>query len=299
MIKQTLHFSRPAYLSLHMDQLRIASRADASLPIITRPIEDLGMVILEHPQITLTHGLIRRFMRGNIVVVTCDEHHMPSAYMLPTDGHTLVSKHAAAQLEASLPLKKYLWQQTIIAKVYNQARILARYQRSTARLDRLVKRVTAGDRDNIEGQAAAHYWIQLMGDEWCRDRYGAPPNYLLNYGYAILRALVARALVSSGLLLLTGIHHRNQYNPYCLADDIMEPYRPYVDGIVYDIVEEQQSMDIELTRDIKSRLLSIATEDVWIQKKKRPLMVALTTTSASLVACYQGRKKKIAYAKMS
>ncbi len=298
MIKQTLYFTRPAYLSLYLDQLKIELKGEAAMSVQTRPIEDLGMVVLEHPQITITHGLARKLMAEKVVLVSCDEQHMPNAFMLPGDGHTLATRYVAAQLEGTTPLKKYLWQQTIIAKVYNQSRVLIHAGLPAKRLQLLVNRVSSGDSENVEAQAAAYYWPTLMHPEWCRDRYGEPPNNLLNYGYAILRAMVARALVSSGLLLISGIHHRNQYNPFCLADDIMEPYRPYVDRIVYDLWRASPEIGFDISREQKEAILAMATTDVMINGKRRPLMVALSITSASLVQCFTGEKKKILYPKM-
>jgi CRISPR-associated protein Cas1 len=156
--------------------------------------------------------------------------------------------------------------------------------------------VRSGDPDNLEARAAVYYWKSLFGHipGFIRDREGTAPNNLLNYGYAILRAVVARSLVASGLLPTFGIHHHNRYNAYCLADDIMEPYRPYVDHLVYDITE-QYGVDVELSKDIKAELLSIPTLDVVIGDKQSPLMVAASQTTASLYKCYNGELRKIAY----
>ena len=161
------------------------------------------------------------------------------------------------------------------------------------------KQVKSGDADNLEARAAAYYWKNLFGhiSHFHRDREGVPPNNLLNYGYAILRAVVARALVGSGLLPTLGIHHHNRYNAYCLADDIMEPYRPYVDSLVAEIVAS--GIDIStLTTEIKSKLLSIPVIDVVINGRRSPLMIGVATTTASLYKCYSGELRKIAYPSM-
>lgn len=194
-------------------------------------------------------------------------------------------------------LRKQLWQQTIQYKIRNQAAILAQCTEAETKCMQVwANEVRSGDPDNLEARAAVFYWKNLFGNipGFIRDREGVTPNNLLNYGYAILRAVIARSLVASGLLPTLGIHHHNKYNAYCLADDIMEPYRPYVDQLIYDIVE-QYGEDIELSKDIKSELLSIPTLDVVIAGKRSPLMVAASQTTASLYKCFSGELRKIAY----
>jgi CRISPR-associated protein Cas1 len=189
--------------------------------------------------------------------------------MLNLDGHTLQSQRSKSQIEASVPLKKQLWQQTIIQKIENQAANLAIQKGDNRPLMAIAKNVKSGDSENCEGQAAAHYWKNIFPDflNFKRDREGAAPNNLLNYGYAILRAIVARNLVGSGLMPTLGIHHRNQYNAYCLADDIMEPYRPYVDKLVCDIVA-MNGKYLEMSPNMKQSLLSLPQLDVMIGGNK-------------------------------
>jgi len=293
MMKKTLHFGSPAYLSLKHQQLVIQYPSEDK-DDRTVPIEDIGMIILDHAQITISHPLIRLLLEHNAIITSCDERHMPSGMMYNMTANKLRSKVVRSQLTASLPLKKQLWQQTVKAKIRNQTGILKRYNRPNEALSVLIKRVQSGDITNVEGQAAARYWQELMSDDWTRDRDGIWPNELLNYGYAILRSLVARALVSSGLLLVYGIHHHNQYNPFCLADDIMEPYRPYVDGMVYELIKENKS-DIILNTSTKRTLLSIAQIDVQMADRQRPLMIALSETSVSLVKCFSGDRRRLKY----
>jgi len=216
--------------------------------------------------------------------------------MLPIDGHDTQSERFRHQIDASQPLKKQLWQQTIQTKILNQAAVLA--DRSIAHENMLhwAKSVRSGDPDNYEGRAAAYYWKNVFPKkvEFFRGREGDPPNNLLNYGYAILRAIVARGLVCSGLIPTLGIHHRNKYNAYCLADDIMEPYRPYVDLIVLKIIDNGENF-LELGNSIKSQLLGIATVDVQFEKSRSPLMVGVQNTTASLARCYEGKNRKINY----
>lgn len=309
MIKKTLYFGNPAYLSLRNNQLVIklpeVEKCD-SLPDsfkkqaeVTKPIEDIGVVVLDNKQITITSGVMEALLENNCAVITCDSHSMPVGLMLPLYGNTTQNERFRHQLDASLPLKKQLWQQTIQAKILNQASVLQDCRSEEVRCMRVwAKDVRSGDPENLEGRAAAYYWKYLFGQHiagFTRDRDGVPPNNLLNYGYAILRAIVARALVSSGLLPTLGIHHHNRYNAYCLADDIMEPYRPYVDELVYRLVKNKGLPTGELTRDWKAELLVIPTLDVIISGKRSPLMVAVGQTTASLYKCFGGELRKVVY----
>lgn len=307
MIKRTLYFGNPAYLSVRLAQLEIrtpqtekddtSSDETADLTVKRIPIEDIGVMILDNKQITITQGSLSALLDNNVAVITCDDYRMPSGLLLPLSGNTTQSERFRHQIEASLPLKKQLWQQTIQAKIYNQSSVLYR-QRGVecGNMDAWAKQVKSGDSDNIEGRAAAYYWQNMFGHIKCfhRDREGVPPNNLLNYGYAILRAVVARSLVGSGLLPTLGIHHHNRYNAYCLADDIMEPYRPYVDRLVAGIVDSGADIST-LTKDIKGKLLSIPVLDVVINGRRSPLMIAVGMTTASLYKCYSGELRKIAY----
>lgn len=310
MIKRTLYFGNPAYLSVRLSQLEIRLpqvENNNTLPdtfkesVVKRiPIEDIGVVVLDNKQITITQGTLAALLDNNVAVISCDEHRMPSGLMLPLEGNTTQSERFRHQIDASLPLKKQLWQQTIQAKILNQSTVLL-HQRGLecGNMDAWAKQVKSGDSDNLEGRAAAFYWKNLFGDirGFCRDRDGVPPNNLLNYGYAILRAVVARSLVGSGLLPTLGIHHHNRYNAYCLADDIMEPYRPYVDRLVAEIVDSGEDIS-QLTKELKGKLLSIPVLDVVINGKRSPLMIGVGMTTASLYKCYSGELRKIAYPEM-
>ena len=306
MIKRTLCFSNPAYLSLKNAQLVIklpeVEKADVAElikaeAVRTIPIEDIGVVVLDNRQITITQGLAEALLENNCAIITCDSAHLPVGLMLPLCGNTTQSERFHAQIDASLPLKKQLWQQTVQCKIRNQAAVLQNTRNAIVK-NMLVWAgdVKSGDSDNLEGRAAAYYWRNLFPDilGFTRDREGVPPNNLLNYGYAILRAVVARALVGSGLLPTLGIHHHNRYNAYCLADDIMEPYRPYVDALVCQLVADGHLTE-ELTVELKRELLQIPTLDVAINGKRSPLMVAVSTTTASLQKCYAGEIRKIVY----
>jgi CRISPR-associated protein Cas1 len=296
MIKQTLYFGNPTYLNIKNKQLHIHIKTVGDERQMSRSIEDVGVVVLDNSQITISHNAIKALLGNKAAIISCDDRHMPNSLTLPLEGHTEQSERYRYQIDASLPLKKNLWQQTIIAKIRNQKSVLDILERPSKRLDVLVKRVTAGDPDNIEGQAAAYYWSTFI-DGFLRDRYGEPPNGLLNYGYAIVRAMVARALVASGLLPTLGIHHKNKYNAYCLADDIMEPYRPFVDLIAYDLFVND-GHDTFLSTTAKKRLLAVATVDALFGEKKSPLMVGISLTTSSLANCFLGNRRKIIYPKI-
>ena len=301
MIKRTLYFGNPAYLSLKLEQLvvRMPDSLDNMETVRTVPIEDIGILILDHKQITITQGLIEKLLDNNCALITCSSSHLPTGLMLPLYGNTIQNERFRYQLDASLPLRKQLWQQTIQAKISNQAALL-KYATGSIHKNMQVwaTEVRSGDSANMEARAAAYYWKTLFHDidGFVRGRDEDEPNNLLNYGYAIVRAIIARALVSSGLLPTLGIHHHNRYNAYCLADDIMEPYRPYVDKIVFDICMWGEAF--KLTPGLKRELLSIPTIDVIINDKRSPLMVAVSTTTASLVKCFTGEMRKILYLTM-
>jgi CRISPR-associated protein Cas1 len=210
------------------------------------------------------------------------------------DGNHLQSEYFRHQLGATEPLKKNLWKQVVEYKIQNQACLLKKLGKNYAGVESFARTVKSSDADNREGAAARMYWPLLMGEGFIRDRYGAWPNAALNYGYIVLRAAVARALAGSGLLATLGIHHHSRYNAFCLADDIMEPYRPYVDELVYELYQEIPQAE-ELTKDIKARLLELLSMDVHFEKVTRPLMVGLSQTTASLARCYSGESRKVEY----
>lgn len=276
MIKKTLCFSNPIYLSLRNAQLVLhipEVENNKTLPEAikkeaerTIPIEDIGVVVLDNRRITITSGAMEALLENNCAVITCNQKSMPVGLLLPLCGNTTQNERFRSQLEASLPLRKQLWQQTIKQKILNQEHVLRINTAQETNCMRVWSNdVRSGDPDNLEARAAAYYWKNVFTTypNFVRDREGTPPNNLLNYGYAILRAIIARALVGSGLLPTLGIHHHNRYNAYCLADDIMEPYRPYVDQLVLDII--QCNLEIsDITRDLKMRLLGIPMLDVVI-----------------------------------
>ena len=294
MIKRTLFFGNPAYLSTRNKQL-VINFPEEGKEEVTIPIEDLGYVVLENPQITITNGLLTLLIENKTAVITCNRQHMPCSFLQPLVGHSEQTERIRYQLNASVPLKKNLWQQTVVSKIENQAQHFLERGKNALRLKRYAKQVRSGDMNNEEALAAAFYFQNLFDlPEFSRNQKGMPPNNLLNYGYAILRAIAARALVSSGMLPSVGIFHSNKYNAYCLADDVMEPYRPFVDALVFDIVESKVNTD-ELTTDLKAALLKLPAMDVLIDGKRSPLMTAMSRTTNSLHECFVGTSRKLLY----
>ncbi|HET8963093.1 MAG TPA: type II CRISPR-associated endonuclease Cas1 [Chitinophagales bacterium] len=315
MIKRTLYFGNPSYLSLINSQLTLRLpevdknetlphhyKKNASISI---PVEDIGIVVLDHKQITITQALIEALLENNTALITCDSTHHPTGLMLPLCGNTIQNERFRAQLEATEPLKKQLWAQTVTQKIKNQAAHIQELKMDGRYLTSLYKNIKSGDSDNCEATAAAFYWSHiynnllnesglLMIPAFKRFREGPPPNNYLNYGYAILRATMARSIVGAGLLPTLGIFHHNRYNAYCLADDLMEPYRPFVDKVVYGIIEEY-GIDEDILKDIKALLLQIPVMDVWMDGEKSPLMNATQRTAVSLVKCFNGEQRKLLY----
>lgn len=291
MIKRTIVIESPSYLNLKMDQLVV--RREGETVDKSVPIEDIAVLILESHQVTITNALLSALLKEQVAVIGCDEKHMPIGLWMPLEGNTLQSARFQMQMEVSVPLKKQVWSQLIKSKIENQAHVIQLTGQNAEPLYRWAKEVRSGDPDNLEARAASYYWRAIFGDsQFKRERFGGPPNHLLNYGYAILRAIVARALMASGLMPTYGVHHRNQYNAYCLADDIMEPFRPFVDFHILKAAENLEVLD-ELDRAWKLELLKIPTLDVIVKNTKSPLMVAVSKITASLVKVYEGEVKKL------
>lgn len=292
MLKRTLYIGNPAYLKLKDNQLQVIDPESKEVKG-SAPVEDLGFVVLDHYQITISHQLIVALQGNNVAIISCDGHHLPHGLMLPMAGHVEHSERLKHQLNVSEPLRKQLWKQTVESKISQQMLLLKKLGKEHRPMGDYLNNVKSGDSTNMEGIAAQYYWKQLF-EGFTREREGQVPNNFLNFGYAVLRSIVARAVVSTGLNPTIGIFHRNKYNAYCLADDVMEPYRPYVDELVFGLVF-QPSRPQELTREVKAHLLKITTQDVWMMQKLRPLMVAVSSTTSSLYKCYTGEQRVIRY----
>lgn len=294
MIKQTLMFTSPVALSLKYGQLVVKSLDDDKT--LTRPVEDIGFVIIDNPMISLTIPLLNELAANNVAVIICDKKQMPQAMLQPLVGNTTLQESYKFQINASSPLKKQMWKQLVEAKIKNQAALLDRVGKDGRILKPFYANVKSGDTDNREGAAARVYWSQLFENGFRREREGDSPNQFLNYGYTILRAAVARALVGSGLYPAFGIFHRNRYNAFPLADDVMEPYRPFVDEVVYSLYTDDEATDLD--KNVKSRLLRVLFADVKIGRMTRPLEVAMSLTTASLVKVFKGDAQKLSLPQM-
>lgn len=291
MLKRTLFFTQPYVLSLKNNQMIIKTR---EMPDMHRsiPIEDIGFVILEHQQTSITLPLLNALSDNNVAVIICGDNYMPNAMLLNLESNTTQGETLRMQIEASEPQKKNIWKQTVESKIKNQAALLKKVGKDGNILRPFYSNVKSGDSDNREGIAAKIYWNELFGSDFVRTREGSEPNNLLNYGYTILRAAMARALMGSGLLPAIGIFHKNKYNAFPLADDIMEPYRPFVDELVYILYSQGKK---ELTKEVKAEILKILFTDTQFEKTTHPLEIGLTTTTASLVKCLNGTSKKVLY----
>lgn len=291
MIKRALFFSTPFCLSLRDNQMVIRTKEEPDMQKSV-PIEDIGFVVLEHRQTSVSLPLLNALSENNVAVIFCNEARMPNAMLMNLDSNKTQGESFRAQIEASEPLKKGLWKQIVEAKIRNQSALLHKLGKDGDKLKPFYMNVKSGDADNREAIAAKIYWTELFGRDFIRLRDGIEPNNLLNYGYTILRAAVARSLMGSGLFPAFGIFHRNRYNSFPLADDIMEPYRPYVDETVYDIYRQGIT---ELTPETKGRLLRLLFADTRFDRVTRPLDVGLTFTSASLAKCFAGKQKKLSF----
>lgn len=289
MIKRTIYITTPSRISLKNAQL-VCTNKDDETDVKTAPIEDIGCLIVENQRASLTLPVLNALADNNTSVVICNQRTMPNAILVSLDANTTQSEIIRAQQEASAPLKKVLWKQLVTAKIKNQSMLLSKLGKDGARLKPLYCNVKSGDSDNREGAAARLYWPMLFGEDFFRDRNGDGPNILLNYGYSILRAATVRALMGSGLSPAFGLFHHNRYNAMPLADDVMEPYRPFVDEIVY---LSYANGDSSLTTEIKTRLAGILTKDTIFGDCMRPLEIGLSTTTSSLAKCVLGLSKSL------
>lgn len=289
MIKQTLMFASPVSLSLRDRQIVITFKDDKKT--VTRPIEDIGFVVIENPMVNITVPLLNELADNNVSVIFCDKKQMPKTMLMTLEGNTTLQESYQYQMDASVPTKKNIWKQLVEGKIRNQALLLNKVGKQGDMLKPYYMNVKSGDTDNREGAAARVYWSQIFDEGFKRDRDGLTPNNMLNYGYAILRAAVARALIGTGLYPAFGVFHRNRYNAFPLADDVMEPYRPFVDEVVYHLYYDEAVK--ELDNPSKGKLLRLLFSDVKIGKVTRPLENALSITTASLLKYLKGETDKL------
>jgi CRISPR-associated protein Cas1 len=294
MIKRTIYITNPYQLSYRNNQLIVRS-ADAKLESFI-PIEDIGILLIESREVTLSSYLLSELASANVAVCVCDETHHPIGLQLPLSSHNLHGERFRLQLSAGETLRKQLWSTIVNAKIRNQGQVLDYYGFESTALKERIRQLRSGDPGNEEGQAARHYWQTLMAEVpgFYRDRNGPPPNGLFNFGYTIIRTAVARSLVGSGLLPVAGIHHHNRYNAYPLADDLMEPFRPWVDRSVVAIVR-QSGPDTPLDKDVKMSLASILTQDAAFEKSTSPLLIAIQQSAAQLARCFETGKVELSF----
>ena len=292
MIKKSILIENKTSITAKNLQLIIKSEIRES----TISIEDIGFLVLDHQEIYISLPAMNLLVENNTSVIICSKNHLPNGMFLNLNSHHIQQEVFKNQIEATLPLKKQLWQQTVVEKITNQGILLAKITKNKNTFAFLASKVLSGDTTNMEGVAAQQYWKSFFELDFKRERFGDYPNNFLNYGYAILRAATARALSGSGLLNTLGIHHKSKYNAFALADDIMEPFRPLVDEKVFEIM--QQYDEQELNTKIKAELLQVLTRTVYFKDEKSPLMVALQKTASSLQQCFAGNKKKIKYPKL-
>lgn len=287
MIRRTVEFSTPGTrLSVAHRQL-VVERPD--LPKVTLPIEDLGVVIVDDVRATYTQAVFIALLEAGTTVVVTGRDHLPAGMMLPLDSHHVQTQRHRAQIEAGTPIRKRAWQAIVRAKIEQQATVLAHFTGGHGGLAPMARRVRSGDPDNLEAQAAQRYWPRLFGKAFRRDRETEGVNALLNYGYAVVRAAVARAVVASGLIPSLGVHHRHRNNPFCLADDLLEPYRPYVDWRVRQLAGNGAEATPNLSeRETRAALLSLLNETVRVGGRREPLLLALHTSAASLCRTLTG-----------
>ena len=295
MLKRTILIENKSSVTMKNQQLVLKTEIRES----TIPIEDIGFLVLDHSEIYLSLPAMNSLIENNSAIIICGKNHLPKGLFMNLNSHHIQQEVFKNQIDASVPLKKQLWQQTIVEKINNQGFLLEKITKSQNNLEFLASKVLSGDTTNMEGVAASQYWKTFFDTydiKFRRERFGDYPNNFLNYGYAILRAATARALSGSGLLNTLGIHHKSKYNAFALADDIIEPFRPLIDEKVFEIMQNYDEQ--ELNTAIKAELLTILTRTVYFKEEKSPLMVALQKTASSLQQCFIGNRKKIKYPKL-
>lgn len=298
MIKRTILIENKSSITTKNLQLVLKSEIRESCI----PIEDIGFLVLDNAEIYISITAMNLMIENNTAIIICGNNHLPNGMFLNLNSHHIQQEIFKNQIDASIPLKKQLWQQTIVEKISNQGILLEKISKNKNHFEFLASKVLSGDTTNMEGVAAQQYWKYFFESSdselaqqinFKRERFGNYPNNFLNYGYAILRAATARSLSGSGLLNTLGIHHKSKYNAFALADDIMEPFRPIVDEKVFNIMHRYEEQ--ELNTAIKADLLQILTRTVYFKDEKSPLMVGLQKTASSLQQCFIGERKKIKY----
>ena len=289
MLKRSLVFSSPANLSLKDRQI-VISLKESPEDKITAPIEDIGVVIIDNPAVSITIPLLNDLADNNVIVIICNSKGVPSSTLLSFGTNHYQGEILQSQIDITEPLKKGLWKQIVESKIKNQAALLNKLGKRGDKLKPYYNNVKSGDVDNREGIAARIYFQELFGKGFVRERSQEGINALLNYGYTILRAATARAVVGSGLFPGIGLYHHNRSNSFPLVDDLIEPYRPFVDEAVYQLLSNNC---LELSKNVKAKLISVLYTDVFFKRTSRPLELGLTFTTSSLTRCLRKEDKEL------
>lgn len=292
MLRKTIEIGSPGTrLSVAHRQLKIERPEEKPATV---PIEDIGVLVIDDRRASYTQAVLVELIEAGATIVVCGADHLPTGMMLPLDSHHALTERHLAQTEASAPARKQIWRELVSAKLSQQGRALDCFGRTPNGLAEMAKRVRSGDPDNLEAQGAQRYWPMLFGKEFRRDRSSEGVNALLNYGYAVVRAAAARAIVASGLIPTLGVFHKNRSNPFCLADDLMEPYRPFVDWQVKTMVLDLERVPGLDERPSRAALLSLFNETVTVGGRRSPLLLAIETSAASLARALTGEDKTLA-----
>jgi CRISPR-associated protein Cas1 len=280
MLRKTIEIATPGTrLSVAHRQLVIER---PELPKATVPLEDLGVLVIDDSRASYTQAVFIECLAAGATIVVSNRQHLPAGMMLPMEGHHVLTERHWAQVEAGAPLRKRLWQALIAAKLRQQGRLLTEIHGHNSGLAALAGRVRSGDPENLEAQGAQRYWPKLFGRDFRRDRSADDVNALLNYGYAVVRAACARALVASGLIPSLGVWHRNRSNPFCLADDMVEPWRPIVDRKVHGLIASEDRLPSLDDRATRAALLSIFNDTVLVGGRRWPILLGIEQSAASL-----------------
>jgi CRISP-associated protein Cas1 len=292
MLRKTIEIATPGTrLSVVHRQLMIERPETRTATV---PIEDVGVLMIDDRRASYTQAVLVKLIEAGATIVVCGANHLPAGMMLPIDAHHALTERHLAQVEASAPARKQIWRALVGAKLTQQGHALDAFGQTPNGLGEMAKRVRSGDPDNLEAQGAQRYWPLLFGKDFRRDRAAEGVNALLNYGYAIVRAAAARAVVASGLIPTLGVFHRNRSNPFCLADDLIEPYRPFVDWQVKTMINDLERIPSLDERPTRTALLSLFNETVLVGGRKSPLLLAIEASAASLARALTGEDRTLA-----
>lgn len=298
MIKRIIYCETPSYITIKNKQLTIKFK-DLKISSTTIPVEDIDMLLIDNNQITITSSVLKSLQDNKVALIICDDKHMPSGLMLPINGNSLQQERFNLQINMKQSYKNKLWKQIIFHKIKNQSHVLKVVHKSYIKLEYLSKEIKLGDSTNREAQASIYYWKNIFTDKitkFNRDKNGNYPNNLLNYGYMILRSMMSKNIVSSGLSPTIGLFHKNQFNTFCLADDLIEPFRPFVDKIVYDLINND-NVDEILTKEQRKKLIQIITLEVVSNNEITSLGLAMQNFVNSFVCFLKNEKKELEFPK--